>query len=127
MKYEIEIDDPIYYLIKGNKKYYLNAQTYYQGVHYSIRSWIKHQVDFYLRAHFKNMPRYKKISLTIEFYSKKTNWDLDNKGYFWLKAIGDFIKDKIVEDDNVKYIDEMRLVYIQSDFEKLKIIINEKE
>lgn len=126
MKYVVEIVDPIYYLDRGGKRYYLNAQTYYRGVHWRIRSWIKDQVSYYLHTQFKNIVKFDRISLTIEFHSKKKNWDIDNKGYFWLKAVCDYIKGRIVEDDNVQYIDEVNLKYVASETEILKIIIDEK-
>jgi hypothetical protein len=140
---EIVIDNPpTKYLDRKKKKidpktgqlkvdvHYLTANLFFAGIPFYLRSKITNEIKDYLVPHLKGLPKLQKARVYLIYYKKSDNWDLDNKGYFWLKMMLDLLKTptpnqiqkalqkfriiKTVEclpDDTVKYIDEIRMKY----------------
>ena len=57
------------------------------------------------------------LSVSIGYQSmKNTNFDLDNKAFFWQKIILDLLqRHKKIEDDNVKVIQQIHYFYKKGD------------
>lgn len=115
----------------GKKKYYLTANIFYSNIHYMIRQKIvkycKEIIHYtILEKQIELNPIEGEISIEITFFEEKNpKWDLDNRGYFWMKIIGDYLtSQKIIEDDNVKKIRSIKLKYKEvNEEEKLEIKI----
>lgn len=110
--------------------YYLTANIFYAGVHFAIRSKIVENVKYYLVEYMKDIPELQKMKIEIVYSKDKTQFDLDNKVFFWLKMFLDLVKipterqkKKAIQyrkailsinslkDDTVKYIDEINMKY----------------
>lgn len=114
----VEIKDPITKMVIGNKTYYLTAQIFYAGVHFSVRKRIVDNCKWFLVNYLKKFPKYTvPVAITIEIHNKNTGvQDIDNKGYFWGKvALDQLVHMKKLVDDNVKYVTEIRYRYQYSD------------
>jgi len=111
----VTVDDPpMFYKIKKNK-YYLTAQVFYAGIHWSTRKKIVDKAKSFLKRQTKSLvPLHPKSTLTVIISSKRTitetmNYDIDNRGYFWGKIFQDALEDrKLVKNDNVYWITEVR-------------------
>lgn len=114
----VEIKDPITKMVIGKKTYYLTAQIFYAGVHFSVRKKIVDNCKWFLVAYFKMVPKYiVPIAITIEIHNKNTGvQDIDNKGYFWSKIILDqLVHMGKIADDNVKFVPKITYNYKYSD------------
>lgn len=137
-KAEIIITDPIYYVVLGRRKYYLNANIFYSGIHFGQRVKIIDQAKNFLHTHFHNkrIPRLGNVSITLCFYHTRTNWDMDNREYFWKKVLLDYMKDlkkkvggqtvivdkRIIPDDDVSVVNEFHC-YFMNGKPRMDIII----
>ncbi len=116
----------------GKKKYYLTANIFYSNIHYMIRQKIvkycKEIIHYtILEKKIGLKPIEGEISIEIIFFGEKNpKWDLDNRGYFWMKIIGDYLtSQKIIEDDNVKKIKSIKMLYKEGKEDEIEINIDE--
>jgi len=110
--------------------YYLTGNLFLNNQNYFIVSKIIRDTKNFLYDYFKDLPKLDKMRLEFVYTSNKSNFDLDNKGYFWQKVITDILKTPstrqvinamkkgktiisccIIEDDMVKYIPEFSWRY----------------
>lgn len=93
----IVIEDPPIKFVKFNKKkqkdvtYYLTGNLFFNRDVWTIDKIIKESKRF-LYPSFKDLPKLEKMELEILFERNTTQWDLDNKGYFWEKIFFDLLK-----------------------------------
>ena len=117
MLYRVEIPNPIEKVVLGkNKKstYYLTANIFYSSTHFAVRKQVVDKAKAFLTPYIKDCPPLgKNISISVGYQSpKNTNFDLDNKAFFWQKIICDLLQThKKIEDDNVKYISQIHYFY----------------
>ena len=103
---------------------YLTANIFYANVNYWTKNKIVDEIKGYLMPYFKDMPELTKMRLEFVYSRNTENWDIDNKGYFWVKILLDLFKipssrqiinarkrNKIIktlnilQDDTVKYFE----------------------
>jgi hypothetical protein len=103
----------------GRKKSYLTSNLFYGGVHWMVRKKVVEMCKLYLLSEIKEPlkqvnPTKLPIKIEIVYHSARHTFDLDNKSSFWLKVVLDMIKEKkVVPDDNVKFISEIKSKYFQ--------------
>ena len=127
-KKTIIIEDPPIKFVKFNKRkqapitYYLTGNLFFNRDVWIVNSIIK-ECKRYLYPYFKDLPKLDKMELDILFERNTTQWDLDNKGYFWEKILFDILKTpspkqlknaylkgndiisvNVLHDDTVKYV-----------------------
>ena len=126
-KGKITINNPLKSITVGKKKYYLTANIFYGGVHFSVRTKIVNQVKMYLKTYFKKgmIPELEEMRIEISFWTKTTSWDIDNKPFFWTKIILDMLKGDCIHEDNVKYIPSAQYTY-EGKGDKMEIRISGK-
>ena len=128
--YTKEISNPIEKLVLGKKKkttYYLTANIFYSGTHFSIRKQIVDKVKFYLMSYLQDCPHLPNpVSISIGYQTNKnTRFDLDNKAFFWSKLFCDTLQSmKKIDDDSVAYIKQLHYFY-QKGEPKIIFQINE--
>ena len=113
----IEILNPPTFYLMGKKqtKYYLTAQVFYSGIHFTVRSKIVKFVKAFLMAECGRLkplePRstVELIFSTSRKITSKTAYDLDNRGYFWGKMLLDVFQKELnlIPNDNVWWIDKV--------------------
>lgn len=107
------------------RKIYLGYNAIYAGIHYSVRQRIVSDMKKFLST--DELYKIKQIdgAVRIEItYSKKSkNWDLDNRIGLWAKVFLDLIKGNIIQDDNVRYVKELRYIYKEAEEDRLEIEI----
>ena len=140
---EIEIiDPPTKYIDRKKTKidpktgklkedvYYLTANLFYSVLSYFMRAKIVNEIKSYLMPKLSGVPKLKKMRLHLIYYKPQDTFDLDNKGYFWLKMMLDLFKTpsnrqlsnankkgrqiktlNVLKDDTVRYIDDIRMTY----------------
>jgi hypothetical protein len=138
----IKIENPITYFFMGKKnpkKHYLTNNLFYDGrMHFATRNKLVKLTKEYLKEQIqiweqKNgaIPKLEKMKLRVIVCRKNTNYDLDNKGGFWMKVFFDLMKTptqkqiekakqyrneiitmSIIYDDSAKYIDEYSCKHI---------------
>lgn len=119
--YKKIIKNPLEKLTLGKKKhttYYLTANIFYSGVHFAVRKKIVDTVKLYLKSELRDCPLITKpVSISIGYQTNKnTNFDLDNKAYFWSKVICDALQEmKKLPDDSTKYIQQIHYYYQRGD------------
>lgn len=110
--------------------YYLTANLFYSVVSYFIRYKITNEIKDYLKPYLVDIPKLKKMRLEVVYFKPEDTFDLDNKGYFWVKMILDLLKTpsnrqiknanlkgkeiktvNVLKDDTVRYIDDIRMRY----------------
>lgn len=112
------------------RTYLINGQDLWNGTlskhtRNKVKDEIDKQIDEYIPwfsiLDKSNFP----IGITLEFHNKIGEYDLDNHSLIYRKVIGDSLKYwKIIPDDNVRYIQEWREVFVESDNPKIVIIIS---
>lgn len=104
--------------------YYLTGNLFLSTQNYFIVSKIIRDTKMYLMEFFKGVPKLEKMRLEFIYQRPDSNFDLDNKGYFWQKVITDILKTpsnrqiinaskknrqiittNVIQDDTVKYLD----------------------
>lgn len=144
---EIEILDPPTKYVKTAKRKIdpktgkLKTHTYYLGenlffgsnaLHFTVMYEIVNFCKDFLLLHLTDIPKLLKCRIHIEYHRKEQTWDLDNKGFFWIKLVQDLLKTptnnqllkainkgtkiktlRIVRDDNVKFIDKLTVEYFK--------------
>jgi len=114
---EIEIPEPIEYIAIGKKKpkkYYLTANIFYGTINHFIRADIVTKCKWFLHNHLQKIPKIEcPIALVIEYHTEKnTEFDIDNKGFFWGKLIQDWmVKNKKIAGDSTKHIQVVCYIY----------------
>lgn len=120
--------DLIYHQTIGKKKYYLTYNTIYAGISHNIRKKIVDQMKLYvftiIKKNIQERPIVKEwfksfdditvdyqIHIQLNFITKTSNWDLDNRGSLWIKIICDVLKEMIGKDDSVKFINKIEFVW----------------
>lgn len=113
------------------KVYYLTANLFYgSDIHFHEQSKLVKEVKYYMMHDMRNLPKLEKMRVHVIYLKKQDTWDLDNKGYFWLKMFLDILKTpsnkqiknamnkkkripslSILKDDTVRYIDDLRISY----------------
>ena len=116
---QIEIlNPPTFYLMgKKQKKYYLTAQVFYSGIHFTVRSKIVAFVKALLVAECGRLkPLEPRSTVELVFstsrkISSKTPYDIDNRGYFWGKMLLDVFQKELnlIPNDNVWWVE--RVIY----------------
>lgn len=132
----IEIVNPPYKFSKYNSKkkvkedHYLSANLYFTRDQW-LKNSIKKECLRYLYPHFKGLPKLSKMRIDIEVHSYKTQFDLDNKAYYWIKIVLDLLKTpsskqlknaylkgndivsvNVLDDDTVKFVDAINMRYV---------------
>lgn len=132
MNYEkiIEVPSPPYkYHSPQGKDYYLSGNVFFMRDQWT-KNTIKKKCLEYLEPHFRDVPKLSKLRIRIEVHSYKTQFDLDNKGYFWIKILLDLLKTptpkqiknshlrgreiisaNVLEEDTVKFVDYISMRY----------------
>lgn len=118
--------------------YYLTANLFYSQQNTFLTNKIVYDCKNFLYKHFEGIPPLSFIRIELIYQSEKDNFDLDNKGYFWLKCILDLIKEpskrksnkkslfeikplNIIYDDSCKYLKDISLSYKKGN---PKLIVN---
>lgn len=118
--------------------YYLTANLFYSQQNTYLTNKIVYDCKNYLYKHFEGLPKLSFIRIELIYQSDKDNFDLDNKGYFWLKCILDLIKEptkrkskkqsifilkplNIIQDDSCKFLKDIRMTYQKGN---PKLIVN---
>lgn len=108
----------------------INGQRSYSGINHHLRSKIVREMRSWYKGHLAHVPPIDRkeypIGVGINFYKplEAGNYDLDNMKYFYLKTLQDSLVDcKIIDDDNVKYINSLTTEYHESEEKKLEIIL----
>jgi len=110
--------------------YYLTANLFYSVVSYFMRYKIVNEIKAYLMPHLADVPKLEKMRIHLIYFKPQDTFDLDNKGYFWLKMMLDLFKTpsnrqiknanlkgkeiktlNVLKDDTVRYIDDIRMSY----------------
>lgn len=150
--YRVVIPSPLEYIdITGKRinketglpktdRYYLTANIFYGGIHFTIQKIIVDNCKWFLSQYIKpcpilNDPPY---SIVLQYCSPKTNFDLDNKCYFWQKMISDMLAppapkkkskikidhpDRKLQSDSVKFIDCLGWEYYKTEETYLVLLI----
>ena len=71
---------------------YLTANMFYSNVGFMLRYEIVNEVKDFLIPYFKDIPKLDKMKLELIYSRKNDNFDIDNKGYFWVKVLLDLFK-----------------------------------
>tara|TARA_R100000005_G_C4853579_1_gene118674 strand:+ start:102 stop:503 length:402 start_codon:yes stop_codon:yes gene_type:complete len=115
--YRKQIPEPIEKVELGkNKKstYYLTANLFYSSTHYQVRKQVVDEAKAFIAPFIIDCPKMEgPLSISIGYQSmKNTNFDLDNKAFFWQKIILDLLqRHKKIDDDNVKIIQQIHYFY----------------
>jgi len=110
--------------------YYLTANLFYSVLSYFMRYKIVNEIKAYLMPKLVGVPKLEKMRIHLIYYKPQDTFDLDNKGYFWIKMILDLFKTpsnrqiknanfkgkeiktlNVLKDDTVRYIDDIRMSY----------------
>ena len=108
--------------------YYLTANLFYASQNTFLTNKVVDVSKSFLYDYFKDLPKLCKMNIEIIYCKNEDNFDLDNKGYFWLKCILDLIKEpnkrktkkkfiqtikplNIIQDDSCKFIKDISLRY----------------
>lgn len=126
----LEYDNPPTFIEVGKikkRKIYLGYNAIYAGIHYSVRQRIVHELKQFLctKELYDVAPIEGPVRIEIIYSKKSQNWDLDNRLGLWAKVFLDIIKGRVVKDDNVRYVKELRYIYKEADNDKLEIVIVE--
>lgn len=124
----IVIEKPPIKFVKYNKQKRKNETFYLTGNLFFDRNvWTVNQIiqdcKRYLKPYFKDVPPLDSMELDLFFERNTTQFDLDNKGYFWEKVFFDLMKRpseiqldralekrkeiitcNVLKDDTVKYV-----------------------
>jgi hypothetical protein len=85
-------DDDKGKLILG-KDYYLTNNIFFgNSIHWSTQYEIINFAKDWLYLRLLDLPKIVKCRIDIVYHHPTDNWDLDNKGAFWLKMILDILK-----------------------------------
>lgn len=115
--YKVIIPNPIEKVELGKKikrNHYLTANLFYSSVHHAVRKQVVDEAKAFIAPHIKDCPVLSdNLSISLGYQSmKNTNFDLDNKAFFWQKIICDLLqRHKKLEDDSVKYINQIHYFY----------------
>ncbi len=154
------MDPPTKYIVKAKNKvdeatgklktdtYYLTENLFFGSntVHYMVGYKIINYCKEYLILHLRGLPKLLKCRIHLDYYRMDTTWDLDNKGFFWIKFVQDLLKTPsnkqlinaqnrgtkikslcVIRDDTVKYIDELRVKYYHGEHKMVIRIYGIKE
>lgn len=110
--------------------YYLTANLFYSVLSYFMRYKIVNVIKAYLMPLLAGVPKLEKMRIHLIYYKPQDTFDLDNKGYFWIKMMLDLFKTpsnrqiknanlkgkeiktlNVLKDDTVRYIDDIRMSY----------------
>lgn len=133
----IIVEDPPYKFVKFNKQkqknetYYLTANLFFNRNVWTVGT-ILNECKTWLAPHFGSIPRLNKMQLEMIFERNSTQFDLDNKGYFWEKVFFDIMKTpskiqlnnsylkgrdiiscNVLKDDTVVYVDSIKKSFIK--------------
>ena len=128
---------------KTNETIYLTNNVFYGGVHHwSVQRKVINFAKDFLILFLYNIPKMNKMRLEVVYFAPESQFDLDNKGGFWVKMLLDLLKtpsDKelinahkkgnkiksvsVIPDDSCKYIDEIIMKYKKGPH-KIEIIIH---
>lgn len=93
-------------------------------LHFATRTWLmNYAVDWWIRQLSGKLPKMEAVRIGIDYFTSKSNWDLDNFDGFWRKGLGDALKEShpprtITRGKNKGKIktDRMRLGLLKEDF-----------
>jgi hypothetical protein len=115
IKWVVVVDNVITKVVTGKTKkrtYYVSYNAIFSTPHHSIRSKLVHALKDFIKPYIDEMPIYSvPIAISIEYNSKRSVFDLDNKCGIWCKIILDSMKGVKIDDDNVKWVKAIRYVY----------------
>ena len=116
--------------VKKDGVSYLTNNIFYGGVHFAVRNKIVLFSKEWIVWFLKDIPKMRKCSVEITYHHPTDTFDLDNKVGYWAKIILDLLKtptqkqiDKaikyknpiislnVLDDDTVRYIDEIVMRY----------------
>jgi hypothetical protein len=109
------------------RKIYLGYNAIYAGIHYSVRQKIVQELKEFLwcKEFAEIKPIDGAVRVEIIYFKKSQNWDIDNRVGLWAKVLLDMIKGRIIKDDNVRYVPELRYIYKQAEEDRIEINIIE--
>lgn len=96
-KTTIIVEDPPYKFVKYDRKrdknttYYLSGNLFFNRNVWTVNNIIQ-ECKRWLKPHFEELPKLQKMQLEMIFERNTTQFDLDNKGYFWEKVFFDLLK-----------------------------------
>lgn len=116
--------------IKTENVYYLTANLFYDGTHWSIKNKIVNFAKDWVIWFLKTIPKIEKCQIEITYHYPTDGFDLDNKLYFWTKIILDLFKTpsskqmllaqkykndiktlRLLDDDTVRFVDKITMEY----------------
>lgn len=111
----------------------INGQGIYNGdiaehVRAKVMQAIKAQITPFIKQFVPPKPEEYPIRVTVEVHDERQapprEWDLDNRALPYVKGIQDAIKrEGIIVDDNINYITEVLVRYVEAPAEKRKLVV----
>ena len=78
---------------KTNETIYLTNNVFYGGVHHwSVQRKVINFAKDFLILFLYNIPKMNKMRLEVVYFAPESQFDLDNKGGFWVKMLLDLLK-----------------------------------
>lgn len=136
-KTTIIVEDPPYKFVKYNRRkdeyttYYLSGNLFFNRNVWTVNS-IVQECKRYLKPFFEDLPKLEKMQLEMIFERNTTQFDLDNKGYFWEKVFFDLLKTptmkqinnsalkgrdivtvNVLHDDTVRFVDKITKSFVK--------------
>ncbi len=154
------MDPPTKYIVRAKNKidentnklkvdtYYLTENLFFgnNAVHYMVGYKIINFCKEFLFWQLQGLPKLTRCRIHLDYYRMETTWDLDNKGFFWIKFVQDLLKTPsnkqlinaqnkgnkikslyVIRDDTVKFIDELRVKYYYGEHKMIIRIYGVKE
>ena len=94
----------------------INGQSIYSGMHFRKRSFIVKKMKEFIQPHISNLPVLGKFPISVRLIIRDVpgKWDLDNRGWIWIKCFQDcLVAQKKITDDAVGFINDTgRLTFI---------------
>lgn len=107
------LDVPTKVPITKKKFAYVSANAIYSTPHFTIRKKIVDTLKAFLMPCLKGLPIFSgPVAVHIKYFSKRTNFDIDNKGFIWGKVLLDSLKQKHIQEDNVKHVPSISYEHI---------------
>jgi hypothetical protein len=123
------LDVPTKIPITKKKFTYVSANSIYSTPHFTIRKKIVDYLKAFLKPCLKGLPYFNgPIEISISYYSKRMNYDIDNKGFIWGKVLLDSLKENYIKEDNVKHVKSISYRHIykeNNNLHDMEIIITE--
>ena len=102
--------------VKKKKKVYLSYNAIYSGAHHTVRKKIVDVLKLFMASSIKKIPNLTtKITISLEYKSKRKQFDIDNKCGLFCKVFLDMIKGVKIKDDNVQFVNGIMYHYTPTD------------